>query len=200
MIVERGAACSRPSSSRPVGGHVAIDLARIVGAPAVGIKPIGPAGCARARGEQGFAGARRRPLDLTEVPGAVVPAGVVVVLVAVVAGFDPSLDLPITAGRCGAVVQAGVGLHLVAVIARFFASVDLSIAAQRDGAIVEAGVRLDLVAIVATFNVFVDEAVTRMMRPCSCSSASVCTSLASSQPSTPSCTSPSPQLAAARSC
>ena len=49
-----------------------------------------------ASGEQHFTAARRRTLNLTQVPGAVVAAGVIVVLVAIITGFDPVLDLPVT--------------------------------------------------------------------------------------------------------
>ena len=67
---------------------------------------------------------------------AIILAAVAIRLVAVVAGFDPSTNLPVTTPRSGATVETSVGLYIVAIITSFDAVMDEPITAARSNAIV----------------------------------------------------------------
>ena len=66
----------------------------------------------------------------------IVAAVVVVVLIAIIAGFDTCLDMPITARGCRAIIETGIGLRLVGIIAGFDARLNMTIATTRSRAVV----------------------------------------------------------------
>ena len=82
----------------------------------------------------------------------IILAAVTIRLVSVVAAFDPSTNLSVTAPRHSAVVQASIGLCIVAIIAGFDTRLNQPITATRDDTINKTSVGLNVVPIIASLD------------------------------------------------
>jgi hypothetical protein len=97
----------------------------------------------------------------------IVAAGVVIILVAIIAGLDPSVHDPITAARVNAIAAAAVGFDVITVVTFFETGISNlqivtynTIAAGRGLAGVETGIIGDAVAVVTGFDPGAHPAVT----------------------------------------
>ena len=90
---------------------------------------------------------------------AVNPAGIIILRVAIVAGFNAIAYMPVTAPGDGAIDETVIGLKVVPIIALFFTQMKNTIAAARGLTGDETAVAVDAVSIV-TFFARVDSTVT----------------------------------------
>ncbi len=73
-------------------------------------------------------------------------------LVAIVTGFDPRLDVAITATGEYAAIETAIGLNLVAIITGFDTLLNMTITAAGDFAAIQTAIGLNLVPIITGFN------------------------------------------------
>ena len=122
---------------------------------------------------------------------AVIQAAIRLNLVAVIASLDARVHHTIAAACRDAIGEASVRLSAVAVVAGLDPFVHDPIPAAGGLAVVSARVRLKSVSVITSLDVLLDHAVAAAANR-QCSGASVCTSLPSSQSSTPARTTESP--------